>query len=86
MSLSVTAVSVLAIAVLIFGNALFVAAEFSLVALDRPTVQRAIDQGDRRAVGVLKAVRNLSTQLSGAQVGITVTTLIVGYLVQARKH
>jgi CBS domain containing-hemolysin-like protein len=67
---------------LTFGTSLFVAAEFSLVALDRPTVQRAIDKGDRRAIGVLKAVRNLSTQLSGAQVGITVTTLIVGYLVQ----
>ena len=67
---------------LTFGTSLFVAAEFSLVALDRPTVQRAIDAGDRRAVGVLRAVRNLSTQLSGAQVGITVTTLIVGYLVQ----
>jgi CBS domain containing-hemolysin-like protein len=67
---------------LTFGTSLFVAAEFSLVALDRPTVQRAIEAGDRRAVGVLKAVRNLSTQLSGAQVGITVTTLIVGYLVQ----
>jgi len=67
---------------LTFGTSLFVAAEFSLVALDRPTVQRAIDKGDRRAVGVLRAVRQLSTQLSGAQVGITVTTLIVGYLVQ----
>ena len=67
---------------LTFGTSIFVAAEFSLVALDRPTVQRAIDNGDRRAVGVLRAVRNLSTQLSGAQVGITVTTLIVGYLVQ----
>jgi CBS domain containing-hemolysin-like protein len=67
---------------LTFGTSIFVAAEFSLVALDRPTVQRAIDKGDRRSIGVLKAVRNLSTQLSGAQVGITVTTLIVGYLVQ----
>lgn len=67
---------------LTFGTSIFVAAEFSLVALDRPTVQRAIDAGDRRAVGILSAVRNLSTQLSGAQVGITITTLIVGYLVQ----
>ncbi len=68
--------------VLTFGTSLFVAAEFSLVALDRPTVQRAVDAGDRRATGVLAAIRNLSTQLSGAQVGITITTLIVGYLVQ----
>jgi CBS domain containing-hemolysin-like protein len=67
---------------LTIGTAIFVAAEFSLVALDRSTVQRAIEQGDKRSVGVLAAVRTLSTQLSGAQVGITVTTLVVGYLAQ----
>ena len=67
---------------LTLGTAIFVAAEFSLVALDRSTVERAIENGDKRAVGVLAAVRTLSTQLSGAQVGITITTLIVGYLVQ----
>jgi CBS domain containing-hemolysin-like protein len=67
---------------LTIGTALFVAAEFSLVSLDRPAVERAIEAGDRRAVTVLSAVRSLSTQLSGAQVGITLTTLVVGYLVQ----
>jgi CBS domain containing-hemolysin-like protein len=67
---------------LTIGTAVFVAAEFSLVSLDRPTVERAIAAGDRRAESVLAAVRSLSTQLSGAQVGITVTTLIVGYLVE----
>lgn len=67
---------------LTFGTALFVAAEFSLVALDRLAVERSAKAGDRRAAGVLVAVRTLSTQLSGAQVGITLTTLIVGYLVE----
>ncbi|MFI7589816.1 hemolysin family protein [Spongisporangium articulatum] len=64
------------------GTAIFVAAEFSLVALDRSTVERAVEKGDKRAVGVLSAVRTLSTQLSGAQVGITITTLVVGFLVE----
>jgi CBS domain containing-hemolysin-like protein len=64
------------------GTALFVAAEFSLVSLDRPTVERAVAAGDRRARTVLTAVRTLSTQLSGAQVGITLTTLVVGWLVE----
>jgi len=68
--------------VLTLGTALFVAAEFSLVALDRPMVQRAIDDGDHGAGRVLASLRGLSTQLSAAQVGITVTTLILGYLVQ----
>ena len=39
MNVTATVVSVLAIAVLIFGNAVFVAAEFSLTALDRSTVE-----------------------------------------------
>ncbi|MEP7332096.1 MAG: hemolysin family protein [Terracoccus sp.] len=62
------------------GTTVFVAAEFSLVALDRPTVQRAIDEGDSRARVVLQSLKQLSTQLSAAQVGITLTTLVVGYL------
>jgi CBS domain containing-hemolysin-like protein len=78
-----TAWILLAVGVLLtIGTALFVAAEFSLVSLDRPAVERAVESGDRRAVGVLSAVRSLSTQLSGAQVGITLTTLVVGYLVE----
>ena len=42
--------------VLTLGTALFVAAEFSLVALDRPAVQRAVDEGDARARPVLDAL------------------------------
>jgi CBS domain containing-hemolysin-like protein len=67
---------------LTIGTALFVAGEFSLVSVDRPAVERAVAAGDRRAEGVLAAVRTLSTQLSGAQVGITATTLVVGFLVE----
>jgi len=79
----VTAWVLLGVGVLLtIGTALFVAAEFSLVSLDRPAVERAVAAGDRRAIPVLSAVRTLSTQLSGAQVGITLTTLIVGYLVE----
>lgn len=73
---------VLAGVALTAGTALFVCAEFSLVALDRPTVQRAMDAGDLRAGTVLPSLKTLSTQLSAAQVGITLTTLILGYLVE----
>ena len=55
------------------GTAVFVAAEFSLVALDRPTVQKAIDAGDSHARIVLQSLKQLSTQLSAAQVGIGLT-------------
>lgn len=66
--------------VLTVGTAFFVAAEFSLVALDRPAVQRAVDAGVPRARSVLASHRRLSTQLSACQVGITLTTLVLGYL------
>ena len=78
-----TELALLAVGVLLtLGTAVFVAAEFSLVALDRPSVEAAVERGDRGAPATLAAVRNLSTQLSGAQVGITLTTLAVGFLVE----
>lgn len=64
------------------GTALFVASEFSLVALDRHTVEKAHADGDRAAGGVLTAITHLSTNLSGAQLGITITTLLFGFAVQ----
>src|SRR6476469_2354550 len=73
---------VLAAVALTAGTALFVTAEFSLVALDRPSVQQAVAEGDERASTVLRSLRQLSTQLSAAQVGITLTTLVVGYLAE----
>lgn len=69
--------------VLTAGTALFVAAEFSLVALDPATVDRQVAAGDRRAVGVQRSLRQLSTELSGAQVGITLTTILLGYTTQS---
>jgi len=67
---------------LTIGTAVFVAAEFAFVALDKTTVQKAIEQGDTAAKPVLASLRQLSTQLSASQVGITVTTLVLGYLAQ----
>lgn len=64
------------------GTAFFVAAEFSLVTLDPTSVDREIEQGRRGARGIRKALRSLSTELSGAQVGITVTTILLGYTTQ----
>ncbi len=61
---------------------LFVAAEFAFVTVDRGSVDRAAAAGDTSAAGVQDALRTLSTQLSGAQVGITVTNLAVGFLAE----
>ncbi|WP_031485958.1 hemolysin family protein [Streptomyces bicolor] len=60
----------------------FVAAEFSLTTVERSELERAAERGERGAVGALRAVRNLTFQLSGAQLGITVTNLVVGMLAE----
>ncbi|CRZ14125.1 hemolysin family protein [Mycolicibacterium neworleansense] len=74
--------SILAIVLLTLGTAVFVAAEFSLTALERSTVEANARTGDRRDHMVRRAHRTLSFQLSGAQVGISITTLATGYLAE----
>lgn len=68
--------------VLTFGTAVFVTAEFSLVALDTASVRAKSEAEPGRYTNVVKALRSLSTQLSGAQVGITLTTILLGYTTQ----
>ncbi|MDA3645219.1 hemolysin family protein [Saccharopolyspora indica] len=71
------------VGVLTLGTGLAVAAEFSLTSLERSTVDAHVHAvGDRRARAVQKAHRTLSFQLSGAQVAITLTTLVTGYVAE----
>lgn len=67
---------------LTLGTAVFVASEFSLVTLDPGLVEGQAAPDDRRSQSVLKALRRLSTELSGAQLGITLTTVLLGYTTQ----
>lgn len=64
------------------GTGLFVAAEFSMVATDAVKAERRQAEGDRRAGLVVDTLRHLSTHLSGTQVGITLTTILLGYTTQ----
>jgi CBS domain containing-hemolysin-like protein len=68
--------------VLTVGTAVFVASEFSLVILDPAVVNDDSEVPDRRGRSVRVALTHLSTELSGAQVGITVTTILLGYITQ----
>jgi CBS domain containing-hemolysin-like protein len=81
-NVTATVVSVLAIAALTVGNAVFVAAEFSLTALDRSTVEANARRGGWRDRFIRRAQNGLSFQLSGAQLGISITTLATGYLTE----
>lgn len=67
---------------LILANGFFVAAEFGLVTVDRPDAERAAAEGDRRAHRVVESLKELSFQLSGTQLGITITSLVVGMLAE----
>ncbi len=59
---------------------MFVAGEFGLVAVDRSRIERQAEGGSRRARMVVSLTRRLSFHLSGAQLGITLTSLILGLL------
>jgi CBS domain containing-hemolysin-like protein len=77
-----TALGLLAVFLLILLTGFFVAVEFSLVAVDRDQVGIDATRGDRRATATKGALRRLSFHLSGAQLGITVTSLIVGFIAE----
>lgn len=65
---------------LILANGVFVAAEFALVTVRRPVIEERAAAGQRRAAAVSRELRDVSFALSAAQFGITVTSLLVGYL------
>jgi CBS domain containing-hemolysin-like protein len=59
-----------------------VAGEFSLVVVERSRVERHAQEGDGRARRILASLHNLSFELSGAQLGITVTSLVLGAIAE----
>ena len=67
------------LAILLIGvNAFFVGAEFSLISARRDRLQALAEQGKARAVTVLRAGEQLSSMLAGAQLGVTVASLLLG--------
>jgi CBS domain containing-hemolysin-like protein len=80
--LALTLLSLLGFVALTATTAVFVASEFALTALERSTVEAHARDGDLRSRMLARAHRTLSFQLSGAQLGITLTTLGTGYLAE----
>lgn len=69
-------------AILTIGTGLFVASEFSLVNLDRRELEARRERGERGLSNSIRALKMTSTHLSGAQLGITLTTMLTGFLVE----
>jgi CBS domain containing-hemolysin-like protein len=83
MTVLLSVLGLLAVAALTLGTAISVASEFALTALERSQVDGHVAEvGDRRALSVQRAHRGLSFQLSGSQLGITLTTLVTGYIAE----
>lgn len=77
-----TALGLLAVLALILANGYFVAAEFAFVAVRKGKLEEAAAAGDGRGERALAVLRQLSFVLSGAQLGITATSLIIGYIAE----
>lgn len=72
------------VAILLIGaNAFFVAAEFSLISARRDRLEALAEQGKARAVTVIRAGEQLSSMLAGAQLGVTVASILLGRIGEA---
>jgi magnesium and cobalt exporter, CNNM family len=79
---NVLGLRLLAIVALVAANAFFVAAEFALVASRRTRIEAMIRRGDRKARTVRQALSNLYRLLSATQLGITLTSILLGYVAE----
>jgi CBS domain containing-hemolysin-like protein len=79
-SLTWDIVKLLGVAALVLTNAFFVAAEFALVSVRRSRMEELVAAGQMGAKTVLAAMRDLGTYIAGAQVGITMASLGLGWL------
>lgn len=76
----IEALGLVGVALLIAANGYFVAAEFAYVAARRQKFAEAADDGDRKSARALLVHKRLSFMLSGAQLGITITSLVLGFI------
>lgn len=83
MDLLLSILALVAFVVLTASTGLFVAIEFAMTGLERSTIDTHVkERGDSTARAVARDHGNLSFVLSGAQLGITVTTLAAGFLAE----
>lgn len=75
-------VALLATAGLLLANAFFVAVEFAVVATPRTKIEPLAAHGHWRARLALAAIRDLNPQLAGAQLGITMASLALGFVAE----
>ncbi|MGH9086181.1 MAG: hemolysin family protein [Acidimicrobiales bacterium] len=67
---------------LLVANGFFVAVEFALIASRRTKLEEMAEAGSARARIAIGSMRNLNLQLAGAQLGITMASLVLGYVAE----
>ena len=77
-----TVLALLAVALLVAVNAVFVAVEFALLASSDVRLESDVEEGRRGAARALLARTDLRQQLSGAQLGITASSVALGVLAE----
>lgn len=73
---------IIVIGAIIVLNGYFVAQEFAFMSVDRTVLRAQADDGDKKSHSALRVTDRTSFMLSGAQLGITVTGLVVGFLAE----
>lgn len=66
--------------VFVFANGFFVAAEFSLVSVRRSRIAELVSAGRSNAKALQRAVDHLDAYLAGTQLGITISSLALGWI------
>ncbi|TNC25385.1 hemolysin family protein [Amycolatopsis alkalitolerans] len=72
--------AVFLVVLLLLANAFFVGAEFTLISSRRDRLEALLERGKARARIVINASRHVSLMLAGAQLGITICSLLLGRL------
>mgnify|MGYP001941492543 FL=1 len=83
MDILISILALIGFVLLTASTGLFVAIEFAMTGLERSTIESHVQEtGDKTARAVQRDHANLSFVLSGAQLGITITTLATGFLAE----
>jgi CBS domain containing-hemolysin-like protein len=67
---------------LTMGTGIFVASEFSMLNLERNELEARAERGEKGLTNSIRALKRTATHLSSAQLGITLTTMLTGFLVE----
>jgi CBS domain containing-hemolysin-like protein len=83
-----SALLVIAVIVFLIGvNGIYVAAEFSTISASRPRLAQRADEGNtmaRYVLRVLESPHSLDTYIAACQLGITLSSLVLGFFGQAQ--